>query len=58
MVEWFKREFGHHEVVTALARGIAPEALFDDLVRSVPAGSMGLTLQPYWSPGIRSLFGK
>jgi sugar (pentulose or hexulose) kinase len=53
MVEWFKREFGHHEVATAVARGIAPEALFDDLVRSVPAGSMGLTLQPYWSPGVR-----
>ena len=53
MVEWFKREFGHHEVATAIARGVAPESLFDDLVRSVPAGSMGLTLQPYWSPGIR-----
>lgn len=53
MVEWFKREFGHHEVALAMARGVAPETLFDDLVRSVPAGSMGLTLQPYWSPGIK-----
>lgn len=53
MVEWFKREFGHHEVAEAAARGVAPEALFDELVRAVPAGSMGLTLQPYWSPGIR-----
>ena len=53
MVEWFKREFGGREVTDAAARGIEPEVLFDDLVRAVPAGSMGLTLQPYWSPGVR-----
>jgi sugar (pentulose or hexulose) kinase len=53
MVEWFKREFGHREVAEAAARGVEPEALLDDLVRTVPAGSMGLTLQPYWSPGVR-----
>ena len=53
MVEWFKREFAAGEVVRAEALGVAPEILFDELVASVPAGSMGLTLQPYWSPGIR-----
>jgi sugar (pentulose or hexulose) kinase len=53
MVEWFKREFGHREVAQADARGIEPEVLFDELVRAVPAGSMGLMLQPYWSPGVR-----
>jgi sugar (pentulose or hexulose) kinase len=53
MVEWFKREFGHHEIARAAAEGVEPEALFDDLIRAVPAGSMGLTLQPYWSPGVR-----
>ena len=53
MVEWFKREFGHREVVRAAELGVAPERLFDDLVRAVPPGSMGLTLQPYWSPGVR-----
>ena len=35
------------------AEGVAPEILFDELVASVPPGSMGLTLQPYWSPGVR-----
>ena len=25
----------------------------DDLVHAVPPGALGLTLQPYWSPGIR-----
>ena len=53
MVEWFKREFGDREVARAADEGVAPEALFDELVRAVPPGSMGLTLQPYWSPGVR-----
>jgi sugar (pentulose or hexulose) kinase len=53
MVSWFKQEFGHRERRIAADRGIEPEALFDELVNAVPAGSMGLVLQPYWSPGIR-----
>ncbi len=53
MVSWFKREFAHRETLLAATRGVAVESLFDDLVNSVPAGSMGLTLQPYWSPGVR-----
>ena len=53
MVSWFKREFGLRERKLAEQRGVEPEALFDELVRSVPAGSMGLMLQPYWSPGVR-----
>lgn len=52
MVSWFKREFGLREQRVARQRGIAPEALFDELVAAVPPGSMGLMLQPYWSPGV------
>jgi len=54
MVSWFKQEFGHPEEQLAMERGIAPEEIFDDLVRMVPPGSQGLILQPYWSPGLRS----
>ncbi len=36
----------------AEAQGIEPETLFDELVQSVPPGSDGLVLQPYWSPGL------
>ncbi|SDX42026.1 FGGY-family carbohydrate kinase [Marinobacter mobilis] len=54
MVSWFKQQFGLREQKLAEARGIEPEALFDELVDSVPAGSMGLMLQPYWSPGVRN----
>jgi sugar (pentulose or hexulose) kinase len=53
MVNWFKEQFGHHEQLRALAGDVAPEALFDALASSVPPGSMGLMLQPYWTPGIR-----
>ncbi|RKR78818.1 FGGY-family carbohydrate kinase [Marinobacter nauticus] len=53
MVSWFKREFGLREQKLAEQKGIEPEALFDELVNAVPPGSMGLMLQPYWSPGVR-----
>ncbi len=54
MVSWFKREFGLRERQIARTRNIAPEALFDELIAEIPPGSMGLTLQPYWSPGIKT----
>jgi sugar (pentulose or hexulose) kinase len=53
MVRWFKEQFGHNEMLAAEQTGILPEALFDEMVATVPPGSMGLMLQPYWSPGIR-----
>lgn len=53
MVQWFKDQFGSDLVRDAEARGIAPEQLFDEMIRDIPAGSLGLTLQPYWTPGIR-----
>jgi sugar (pentulose or hexulose) kinase len=54
MVSWFKQEFGYPEQRLATELGVEPEELFDELVSQVPAGSMGLTLQPYWSPGLKS----
>jgi sugar (pentulose or hexulose) kinase len=53
MVSWFKREFGLKEQQIADEQGIIVESLFDDLLKQVPAGSMGLVLQPYWNPGLR-----
>jgi sugar (pentulose or hexulose) kinase len=53
MIEWFKREFGTAEVARARELGVDTETLFDDLVAATPPGSMGLVLQPYWSPGVR-----
>ena len=53
MIEWFKREFGAAEVARAAQLGVETETLFDELVAATPPGSMGLVLQPYWSPGVR-----
>jgi sugar (pentulose or hexulose) kinase len=50
MVSWFKKEFGLREEQLAADQQVAPETLFDDLLKTVPAGSDGLMLQPYWSP--------
>ncbi len=58
MVSWFKQEFGLHERKRAEKLGVSAESLFDDLVNSVPPGSMGLVLQPHWSPGLKNLHAK
>jgi sugar (pentulose or hexulose) kinase len=54
MVSWFRQEFGLREEQLACERGCSPEELFDELIEEVPPGSLGLTLQPYWSPGLKS----
>jgi len=51
MVSWFKQQFGLQEQSAAQQQGVSPESLFDQLLEQVPAGSMGLTLQPYWGAG-------
>lgn len=51
MIRWFKNEFAHKEMVEAKEQGVIAEKLLDDHLRDVPAGSDGLVLQPFWSPG-------
>jgi sugar (pentulose or hexulose) kinase len=53
LVEWYLREFGHADEARAASLGTLPHDALDDLAASVPPGSMGLTVQPTWSPGIR-----
>jgi len=53
MVSWFKEEFGLVERREAERRGVEPEVLFDELLRTVSPGAEGLILQPYWSPGLK-----
>ncbi len=54
MVNWFKEEFGYPEQQKAEIDGMEAEALFDRLTEDIPAGAMGLMLQPYWTPGIKT----
>lgn len=53
MVSWFKEQFGFREQLIAEEEGVVAESLFDELVKDIPAGSLGLMLQPYWNPGVR-----
>lgn len=53
MVSWFKKEFGYLEEQESSLQGVTPETLFDKLVDDIPPGSMGLVLQPYWTPGVK-----
>jgi len=52
MITWFKNEFAHKEIETAEAKGVAVEVELDRLLRKSPPGSMGLVVQPFWSPGL------
>jgi sugar (pentulose or hexulose) kinase len=54
MVSWFKEEFGYPEQQEAALRGVNAEDLFEDLVMEIPPGSMGLMLQPFWTPGLKN----
>ncbi len=58
MVTWFKQEFGYRESLEAEKRGIAPEVILDEIIRTIPAGSMGLMLQPHWTPMTSSKYNK
>ncbi|NDI35541.1 FGGY-family carbohydrate kinase [Chengkuizengella sediminis] len=53
MVSWFKEQFANEELQLASNLGVPAEEILDDLVSDIPPGSLGLVLQPFWSPGIR-----
>lgn len=53
MVNWFKREFAREEIDRAEQLGVSPETLFEAFLTETPPGAMGLTLQPFWNPGVR-----
>ncbi len=58
MVTWFKQEFAYRESLEANKRGVAPEVVLDEAISAIPAGSMGLMLQPHWTPMTSSKYGK
>lgn len=53
MVSWFKEQFAQPERERAAREGLSPEQILEEVIRDIPAGSMGLMLQPYWTPGVR-----
>jgi len=53
MVTWFKDQFAQKEQGLAKKKNIPAELILEQAAVKVPPGSLGLTLQPYWTPGIR-----
>lgn len=49
-VTWFKNELAHLESEMSKKSGRSPEEILDDAIRDIPPGSLGLIVQPYWSP--------
>ena len=52
MLTWFSREFASELVNEAKIQERAVEELLNTQLSTVPPGSDGLVLQPYWGPGL------
>ncbi len=53
LVTWFKEQFCQIEEAAAREQGLPAEALLDLSAAATPPGALGLSLQPYWTPGVR-----
>lgn len=53
MLKWFIEHFGKEEIAVAEREGVSVEEVMNRSLTSVPAGSDGLVVQPYWSPLLR-----
>jgi sugar (pentulose or hexulose) kinase len=54
MVTWFKEEFAYKEVLEANKRDVFPEVVINEALNTVPPGSDGLVLLPYWGAGLKN----
>ena len=52
MLTWFSREFAHELVNEAKIQEMAVEEILNSKLWTIPPGSDGLVLQPYWGPGL------
>ena len=50
MLAWFAQQFGKEDMQEAEIEKIAPEAILNKKILSIPPGSDGLILQPFWGP--------
>lgn len=54
MIKWFKEEFGYREILKAKEKGVCAEEVLNEFLKEIPAGSLGLIVQPYWTPGLKT----
>lgn len=52
MLTWFSREFAPELTNEAKIQEMAVEELLNSKLSTIPPGSDGLVLQPYWGPGL------
>ena len=52
MLTWFSREFASEFVSEAKIQAMAVEEVLNAKLSTIPPGSDGLVLQPYWGPGL------
>ncbi len=53
LVSWFREQLGHPETESAAQQGVAPEELLNRMLDRIPPGADGLTVLPYWTPGVK-----
>ncbi len=53
MISWFIKQFAHKENLEALIGKLAIEEVLNKELLTIPPGSEGLVLSPYWGPGLR-----
>ena len=52
MISWFKKHFAQHLEKRAEETGQSVEEIMNEEMESIPAGSDGLILQPFWQAGL------
>lgn len=52
MISWFKQNFARHLEKRAEEEGRSVEEIMNEEMASIPAGSDGLVLQPFWQAGL------
>lgn len=52
MISWFKKHFAQHLEKRAQETGRSVEDIMNEEMESIPAGSDGLVLQPFWQAGL------
>lgn len=53
MIKWYIDQFGAADKKDAFEAGMSMEKYLDKKIKDIPPGCDGLTLQPYWGPGLK-----
>jgi sugar (pentulose or hexulose) kinase len=54
LLSWFREQFGQQETEIASRQGVTAEELLNRMLDRVPPGAEGLTVLPYWTPGVKT----